>query len=171
MRHQMILLDDHTYILLVMQHRYWITLIVMIFACFGSKAALLYPDSETASNEVELGVEGIARICPTGLWDHLEFRDIEYDKDSATVTFVISLPNIEVHDNGNEPIEKDSKCLKEWVVKNIMAGYGDLISNSRINVDGDFILYLSLGTLLQQIEKDRVNLRIDFPKLDHVDSE
>ena len=48
-------------------------------------ASTIFPDSRTATNEVELGVEGIARLCPTGMWDHWTFRDIVYDKECNTV--------------------------------------------------------------------------------------
>lgn len=54
-------------------------------------ASTIFPDSRTATNDVELGVEGIARLCPTGLWDHWTFRDIVYDRENNTVVFVVQL--------------------------------------------------------------------------------
>jgi len=46
-------------------------------------------------------------------------------------------------------------------------GYEDLIANPQIMCDGDFMLYLSVGTLLKQMEKDGVKLRIMLLKPDH----
>lgn len=54
-------------------------------------AKTLFPDSENTKSEVELGVEGIQRLCPTGIWDHWTFRDIMFDRDSNTVLLVIQL--------------------------------------------------------------------------------
>lgn len=54
-----------------------------------SFAHTMFPDSKSASNSVELTVEGIDRICPTGMWDHWIFREIEYDKETNTVVWVI----------------------------------------------------------------------------------
>lgn len=56
-------------------------------------AKTLFPDSDTAKSEVELGVECIQRLCPTGMWDHWTFRDIMFDRDSNTVLLVIQLNN------------------------------------------------------------------------------
>lgn len=50
--------------------RIFIAIIAAILTFTVSQAKELFPDSETAKNDVELGVEGIARLCPTGLWDH-----------------------------------------------------------------------------------------------------
>lgn len=55
--------------------------IAIFFLCsYVCASASLFPDSRTATNEVELGVEGVSRLCPTGLWDHWTFRDIAYGK-------------------------------------------------------------------------------------------
>ena len=74
-----------------MPNRFFIAIIAAIFTFTACQAKELFPDSETAKNDVELGVEGIARLCPTGLWNHWIFRDLVYDRDSNTVVFVIQL--------------------------------------------------------------------------------
>lgn len=151
-----------------MKHRYFLSLIIAAMACMAGQAKTLYPDSDTATNEVELGVEGLSRLCPTGLWDHWTFRDIMYDKDSNTVVFVIQLAGWNERRNYKEITEADVKKQTEWIVQNIMEGYEDLIKNPRIQCDGDFMLYLSLGTLLRQMEKYGTSLRIMLLKPDYV---
>lgn len=150
-----------------MKQRIVISMILAMIVSFATHAKTIYPDSATASNEVELGVEGISRLCPTGLWDHWTLRDIEYDKESNTILLVIQLYNWDERRNGKEITEADAKEETEWIVENIMKGYEELVSNPRIMCDGDFMLYLSLGTLLKQMEKDDATLRIMLLKPDY----
>lgn len=149
-----------------MKHRFFLLLIVAMMTYLPSQAKTIFPDSETASNEVELGVEGVARLCPTGLWDHWTFRDIMYDKESNTMVFMIQLANWNEHRNGKEIAEADAKKQTEWIVENIVKGYESLKGSPTIMCDGDFMLYLSLGTLLKQMEKDGATLRIMLLKPD-----
>lgn len=147
-----------------------IFLSLVLLMCFVmANAKPLFPDSETAKSEVELGVEGIHRLCPTGMWDHWTFRDIIYDKEMNTVLFIIQLYNW--RERNEEKIKDISKeeVLKqaEWIVSNLKGGYEDLIKNPSVMGDGDFMLYLSVGTLLKQMEKDNVNLRIMLLKPDY----
>lgn len=150
-----------------MSKRNFIAIVAAILTFIVSQAKVLYPDSETAKNEVELGVEGIVRLCPTGLWDHWTFRNIVYDRDSNTVILVIQLNSWKESRNGKEITETDVQKQTEWIVKNIMEGYNELKQSPRIICDGDFMLYLSLGTLLNQMEKDGAILRIALLKPDY----
>lgn len=150
-----------------MTKRIFIAIIAAILTFTVSQAKELFPDSETAKNDVELGVEGIARLCPTGLWDHWTFRDIVYDRDSNTVVFVIQLNSWREPRDGKEITEADAQKQTEWIVENIMEGYNELKQSPRIKCDGDFMLYLSLGTLLNQMEKDGATLRIFLMKPDY----
>lgn len=150
-----------------MKHRYFFSLIIVALACLTGHAKSLYPDSNTATNDVKLGVEGISRLCPTGLWDHWTFRDIVYDKESNTVVFVIQLANWNGRRNDKEITEADVKKQTEWIVQNIVKGYESLKESPTIMCDGDFMLYLSLGTLLKQMEKDGTTLRIMLLKPDY----
>lgn len=130
-------------------------------------ASTIFPDSRTATNDVELGVEGIARLCPTGMWDHWTFRDIVYDKECNTVMFVIQLNSWNEERSGKGMTVEEAEKQTEWIVENIMEGYNELIKSPRIMCDGDFMLYLSLGTLLKQMEKDGATLHIALLKPDY----
>lgn len=125
-----------------------------------SYGKVMYPDSATASNSVELGVEGIDRICPTGLWDHWIFREVEYDKDSNTVLWVIQSSHSLKSLNKNTLTEQDVKEITTEIVTNVIEGYNELKKNPKVNVDGDFMLYLGLGTLLKEMEKNKATLQI-----------
>ena len=141
---------------------------MFVTACVShGTAATLFPDSETASNEVELGVEGVSRLCPTGMWDHWTFRDIVYDRESNTVIFLIQLKSWNEERNRAAVTPEDARDQTEWIVKNIMEGYNELVKSPRVTCDGDFMLYLSLGTLLKQMEKDGTTLRIALLKPDY----
>lgn len=83
------------------------------------------------------------------------------------MVFIIQLYNWDVRHNDKEITEADAKKQTEWIVRNIMNGYDDIIKNTRIHGDGDFMLYLSLGTLLKQMENDGVNQRIELLKPDY----
>ncbi len=74
-----------------MKHIFLSLVLFMSFVIADAKT--LFPDSDTAKSEVELGVECIQRLCPTGMWDHWTFRDIMFDRDSNTVLLVIQLNN------------------------------------------------------------------------------
>ena len=150
-----------------MKQKYILSMIMAVVACIACQAKTIYPDSETAQNDVELGVEGISRLCPTGLWDHWTLRDIKYDKESDTVLLVIQLYNWNGRRNCMEITEADAKKQTEWIVENIMKGYNELVKNPHVKCDGDFMLYLSLGIMLKQMEKDGVNLRIALLKPDY----
>ena len=93
-------------------------------------ASTIFPDSRTATNAVELGVEGIARLCPTGMWNHWTFRDIAYDKESNTVVFVIQLNTWNAKRNDTVVTEEEAKKQTEWIVENIMEGYNELKKNA-----------------------------------------
>lgn len=140
---------------------------ILCFCSYVCMAASLFPDSRTATNDVELGVEGIARLCPTGMWDHWTFRDIIYDSENNTVVFVIQLNSWNEQRSGKEMTAEEVKKQTEWIVENIMEGYNELIKSPCIMCDGDFMLYLSLCTLLRQMEKDGATLRITLLKPDY----
>lgn len=145
-----------------------LSLIALIaFSISYASATTIFPDSRTATNDVELGVEGIARLCPTGMWDHWTFRDIVYDKECNTVVFVIQLNSWNEKRSGKEMTTEEAKKQTEWIVENIMEGYNELIQSPHIMCDGDFMLYLSLGTLLKQMDKDDATLRIALLKPDY----
>lgn len=144
-------------------------MVMVVFTITYSYSKPLFPDSETAKSEIELGVEGIQRLCPTGMWDHWTFRDIMFDRDSNTVLLVIQLNNWRERNEGKakQATEAEVKQQAEWIVANFKEGYEELIKNPSIQCDGDFMLYLTLGTLFKQMEKDGSNLRIMLLKPDY----
>lgn len=144
-------------------------MVMVVFTLIHSYSKPLFPDSETAKSEVELGVEGIHRLCPTGLWDHWTFRDIMFDRESNTVLLVIQLNNWEEQNDEKAKQASEAEVQKqaEWIVANFKEGYEELNKNPSIRCDGDFMLYLTLGTLFKQMEKDGTNLRIMLLKPDY----
>lgn len=150
-----------------MKTKFSFALIFLVLWSTLASATTIYPDSRTATNEVELGVEGIARLCPTGMWDHWTFRDIVYDKECNTVVFVIQLNSWDEKRNSKGITAEEAKKQTEWIVENIMEGYNELKKSPRIMCDGDFMLYLSLGTLLKQMEEDGGTLCIALLKPDY----
>lgn len=144
--------------------------LAILFSIAITSAKPFTPDSETAKSEVELGVEGIQRLCPTSMWDNWLFRDIAFDRDSNRVSMIIQLDSCsedeeELSEQANEANELKHK---EWIVSNLKNAYEDLIENPRIMCDGDFMLYLSVGTLLKQMKNDGTTLRIMLLKPDGI---
>lgn len=143
------------------------SVMLSVLALAAGQAREMFPDSSKAVNNVELGVEGIARICPTGLWDHWTFRDVMYEQDSNTVVFVIQLYSWNKSNNGVDITASEAQEQTKWIVENIMKGYNALIESPRTYCEGDFMLYLSLGTLLKEMEKNGTTLRIMLLKPDY----
>lgn len=142
---------------------------MMIMSVLTTNAKTMFPDSDTAKSEVELGVEGIHRLCPTGIWDHWTFRDIMFDRESNTVLLVVQLNSWSERKEkkAEQATVADAQKQGEWIVANFKAGYEYLIAKPQIMGDGDFMLYLSIGTLFKQMEKDGTNLRIMLLKPDY----
>ena len=143
----------------MMTRRFFIAFITTILTFTVSQAKTLFPDSETAKNDVELGVEGIARLCPTGLWDHWTFRDIVYDRESNTVVLVIQLNSWKESRNDKEITEADAQKQTEWIVENIMEDYNELKQSPHIMCDGDFLLKsLNLRLMISNFRLRKKNL-------------
>ena len=53
-----------------------------------------------------------------------------------------------------------------WIVENFKEAYESLISDKSIYCDGDFMLYLSVGTLLHKLAMAYANLQIVLLKPD-----
>jgi len=147
----------------------FLMLVMIASTLVASYSKPLFPDSETAKSEIELGVEGIKRLCPTGMWDSWTFRDIFFDRESDTVLFVIQLHSWSERKEeiAKQATEAVAAQQAEWIVSNFKKGYEEMIANPKIMSDGDFMLYLSVGTLLKQMENDGVKLRIMLLKPDY----
>lgn len=144
--------------------------LILLMSFVISYAKPLCPDSDSAKSEVELGVEGIQRLCPTDMWDQWTFRDIMFDRESNTVILIIQLNSWREADEdiSKQMTETEAQKQAEWIVANFKEAYEELIKNPSVRCDGDFMLYLTLGTLFKQMEKDNHNLRIMILKPDQV---
>lgn len=103
-----------------------ILIIMMVaFTITHSYSKPLFPDTETAKSEVELGVTGIQRLCPTGMWDHWTFRDIMYNRESYTVLMVIQLNSWSERkeEKSKQATADDALKQAEWIVSNLKEGY------------------------------------------------
>lgn len=119
-------------------------------------------DNELSRKKIAFGVEAIKRICPSFLWDSWQFQDIHYDQDSNTVIWVIQLyskPRF-LKNLSQEQVDKET----EWIVGQVIKGYNSVVEEHSLTGDGDFMLYLSLGILLQNMESNGTNLRIALLK-------
>lgn len=115
-------------------------------------------------SEIDYAVKQINRICPTYMWDSWKFRDIMYEKELNTVYFVIQLKNWR-GDKWNLTQEKMKEQTK-WIIENFKKGYESTVSDKIIRRDGDFILYLSVGTLMHKLAATNTKLQIVLMKPD-----
>lgn len=130
---------------------------IAIMCCLTVKTNAQSND-ERAIREIEHAVKQISRICPTYMWDSWTFRDVGYEKESNTVYFVIQLNSWdEVNESITPEKVKEQTC---WIVENFKEGYEHIISDKSLYGDGDFMLYLSVGTLLHKLAMIDVNLQI-----------
>ena len=117
----------------------------------------LVPDTQS-SNKLEFAVEQVSRICPTWMWDSWSFRDIGYIEEDNTVVWVIQLSNR--MKKKDEATQEDINKLTARIIENIMEGYESLIKYPNADPEGDFMLYLGLGNLLNRIQENGASLRI-----------
>lgn len=139
-------------------------ILFLVIICSLSSQANAQSNEERAISEIEYAVKQISRICPTYMWDSWKFRDIMYEKESNTVYFVIQLKKWK---NVSESITPEK--MKEqtyWIVENFKEAYESLISDKSLYCDGDFMLYLSVGTLLHKLAMTDANLQIVLLKPD-----
>lgn len=128
-----------------------------------SNFAQSYNDKDL--NEIEYAVKQINRICPTYMWDSWKFREIIYEKDSNTICFVIQLKNW--HEEKWNRTPDQMKEYMKWIIENFNEGYENTISSKNMYGDGDFMLYLSVGTLLHKMKTTGTKLYIVLMKPDY----
>lgn len=139
-------------------------LALILLGFIAATAATIFPDSRTATNSVELGVEGIARLCPTGMWDHWTLSGINYQRNKNTVVLDIQLASWNAEKENAKYTQADVNELAKWIVENFMDGYNDIKSAPKTTGDGDFMLYLSIGSLFKQMVNDGASLEIRLLK-------
>ena len=144
--------------------KYLRILFIGIICCLSFQA-MAQSNGERTTSEIEYAVKQISRICPTYMWDSWRFRDIMYEKESNTVYFVIQLKKWK---KVNESITPEK--MKEqtyWIVENFKEAYESHVSAKSLYCDGDFMLYLSVGTLLHKLAMTDANLQIVLLKPDY----
>ena len=139
-------------------------LFIGIICCLSIQANA-QDNGDKAVSEIDYAVKQISRICPTYMWDSWRFRDIMYEKESNTVYFIIQLRKWK---DDNESITPEKmKEQTRWIVENFKEGYESVLSDKSIYCDGDFMLYLSVGTLLHKLETVDAKLQIVLLKPDY----
>lgn len=138
-------------------------LFIAIF-CIASINTNAENNDESKVSEIEYAVKQINRICPTYMWDSWYFRDIIYDRKLNTVYFVIQPTS---WNEGKENISpKKIKGQTNWIVENFREAYESIISDKSLYCDGDFMLYLSIGTLLHNLPLTDTKLQVVLLKPD-----
>lgn len=133
-------------------------ILFLAIICCVSIQTYAQTNDNKAISEIEYAVKQINRICPTYMWDSWKFRDIMYEEELKTIYFVIQLESWE---NVNEGITPEKiKELTCWIVENFKEAYESSISDKNLYGDGDFMLYLSIGTLLHKLATADVKLQI-----------
>lgn len=111
---------------------------------------------------MEYGVACVKRICPARLWDGLVLANIGYD--NATDTVILDISGADINEDLKtgkfKPTETEIHGQLAWFVYNFERAYADLIANPTVLCDGDFMAYLSIGTLIKIMEGAEMNLRI-----------
>ena len=115
-------------------------------------------DFDNPKDEIRYGVSQVSRICPTFLWDSWTFKGIGYDKARNCVTMTIQLSKGKMPEKTPSAVEMNETAY--WIVKEFMEGYEMIPSENSIFADGDFMLYLSIGTLLRRMPDAEASLEI-----------
>lgn len=136
-------------------------LIMMTTVAFNLKAQRLSVEKSSYTNEWEYAAECVKRICPAGMWDKWSLKDIHFDKDDDTMYLLVQMGHLKSQE---DPGQEEMKDLFEYTLENIIIGYKDALSNKSINIDGDWMLYLTVGNLLQKLAENKVNVKIIFEK-------
>ena len=116
---------------------------------FAQVSVLDKYDFKNPKEEIRYGVDQIARICPTFIWDGWDLKKIRYDKERNCVTITIKLSN-----SSSSSMILSSEDMNEtgtWIIENFMKGYVLVPEENTLFVEGDFMLYLSIGKLLTRM--------------------
>ena len=136
----------------------FLKLLFIIIICVVAIDTNAHNNDDRNVFEIEYAVEKIRRICPTYMWDNLKFIDITYEKELNTVYFVIQLRKWR---KDKEYITSERmKEQTKWIVENFKEAYESIISDKSLYGDEDFMLYLSVGTLLHKLATTDAKLQI-----------
>ena len=117
-------------------------------------------DFENPKDEIKYGVKQISRICPTFMWDSWSFKGISYDKEKNIVTITIQMKRKKALRQA--PTSEEMSNAANCIVEKFMEGYEMIPFENSIFVDGDFMLYLFVGTLLRRMTDTSTSLEIEL---------
>ena len=147
----------------------FITIFTVLISAISSNASGNLPLSikePSFDNEYQYAVEMIQRICPTIMWDSWVFRQIWFDEEDNTIIMAVQPYSFDAEQSVTA---KEIEQQTEWVLKNFEDAYKDIQQENTVLYDGDFMLYMSIGTLLHCIieSKSNVGIRVIFLKPDN----
>lgn len=129
-----------------------------VFAANAQRLSITEPHSNT--NEWEFAANCMQRLCPTVMWDGWILQDIEFDPGNNTMYLFIQLPSL----RDENLSEAKLKSLVLFTLENIEEGYRGTLSEKSVYIDGDWMLYLTLGNLLHKLADNNVNVQFVFLK-------
>jgi hypothetical protein len=140
------------------------SLFVLTFGLITGMFAQNEDTKERQKDVIEFGVKQISRICPTFIWDGWKFKGIEYNKRDDVLTLIIQIRrwNADKAPTSIEEVDKNAK----WIIESLMKGYNMVISDKEIAGDGDFMLYFSVGNLLQYVSNTDTKTNVMILKPD-----
>lgn len=144
-----------------------IAIITILSCAISAKANSNLPLSNqepTLDNEFSYAVQMIQRICPTAMWDGWVFRQIWFDDEDNSIVMAVQPQNYD-----GPATQADIEKVTESVLNNFAEAYRMIPQERSVLVDGDFMLYMSVGTLLHCLSESKsdVGLRIIFLKPDN----
>lgn len=112
-------------------------------------------EAKTAdSNEWKL-LEIVNRLCPSQIWDSWIIDCIRVNEKLNQVDVVIKHDWNERVSNMNE---EQARKFAQFFIAEVYEAYNDTIKGN--SGEGDFVMYLALGTMFKYMYKDKTSLKI-----------
>ena len=134
--------------------------LVLTFVSNANAQRISLPETYSNTNEWEFAANCIQRLCPTIIWDGWILQDIEFDPENNTMYLLIQIRRT-MDENLSEA---QLKALVLFTLENLEEGYRAMLSENTVYVDGDWMLYLTLGNLLHKLADNNVNVQFVFLK-------
>lgn len=102
-------------------------------------------------------ITAVNRLCPTVIWDSWIIDNVRYNKGLNQIEIIVK------HDwNKNVVNMTENQALEfaEFFIENIYEGYYGILNEDY--GEGDFMMYLTLGTLFKQMYKERCSLKLSL---------
>lgn len=132
--------------------------LVLAFGFSSRAQRLTLQEPNSIMSEWDYAANSLSRLCPAPVWDGWVFRDAVYDAESNTMLFLIQLKSL--REDKPDLTGEEIKVETEKIIGYFKQGYQDLLNNESLYIDGDWMLYLSVGNLLEKLAKNGVNLQI-----------